>query len=315
MRAVNFLVAAVSVHGLVGAGCGGSKSSAAVDAAGGGGVDAPGAAGSLQCTTYAKTTIAAMRNPGKPGCYEITGVLVERTSSQSVPRLFLQDPGGGDYSAIMGKCLPSDPHSCVPAAFNTALTLLKGESVTLQGDYHHGHTSGFEELSIENVIDNGTTLAIPPPVALTVADISIGAKVTPTWFQKVSVNIPATDPLVMYDMSPPELQGTAPCPIWLGFSMIPQSAATPIAPGCAGANNPTSQTRNPAEIVIGRNFYHTFNISTDCGCAATHSQILAGPTSKVSGVVYGILNYEVSTSDPAGHQLFLPVNKTEFPVL
>jgi hypothetical protein len=152
-------------------------------------------------------------------------------------------------------------------------------------------------------------------VVLTVADIAVAAKTKASWFQKVTVTLPAGDPLVMYDLSPPELEGTAPCPIWLGFSMIPQSAAVGAAATCAGANNPPSRTTNPSEILVGRNFYHTFNISTDCGCAATHSQILAGPTSTVSGTISGILSFEVSTSDPAGHQIFLPINKTEFPVL
>src|SRR5262249_48942281 len=149
--------------------------------------DASGSApvsGSLQCASYTPLpSIVAMRTPpGKPGCYAITGVVAARTSSQSVPRIFLQDSAGGDYSAIMAKCLTTAPHACSPTALPTALTLSAGESVTLKGDYHHGKITGFEEFSIEEIVDNGATLPVPAPITLPLADITAGAAVPPKWF-------------------------------------------------------------------------------------------------------------------------------------
>ena len=76
---------------------------APVEAAGGGGGP----------TTYQLATVAQMRQ-GAPGSYELDNVVaIALTSSVSSPRVFFQDAGGGDFSAMAGNCCIDEPDSSV----------------------------------------------------------------------------------------------------------------------------------------------------------------------------------------------------------
>jgi len=272
-----------------------------------------GDAGAAACTSYTPMTIAAMRTPATPGCYELANVaLVARTSSATTPRLYVQDPQGGDYSAVMAKCSATAVHPCPASALATALQVLDGESVTLRGYYEHGKVSGFEEFSIESITDNGATLTIPPPVTLAEADLGRNARVPTKWFQKAKVNVTK---LVMYDFSPAEMQLTGPCPAWEGFAMISASAGATAATACNATTNPTGvSTPAAGEILVGRQFFHNFTYSTDCACAAAHHQILLTSANFVSGTATGILILETPKGSTTAYQVFEPLSKTDFPV-
>lgn len=267
----------------------------------------------IACVTYTPTAIAAMRNPGASGCFELDNVvLVARTASTTTPRLYVQDPKGGDYSAIMAKCSTTSTHACAATALATALQLLNGESVTIRGYYEHGKVTGFEELAIESITDNGSTLAIPPPITLNETDIGRDARVPAKWFQKATVNVTK---LVMYDLSPAEMKLAGPCPAWEGFGLIPASAGAPAAGACAGTTNPNGIAAPASgETLIGRQFFHNFTYSTDCGCAAAHNQVLLTPASFVAGAMSGFLVLETLRGSTTGFQVFEPTSKGEFPV-
>lgn len=291
-------------------GCSGPANGPGAPGSDAGGDGAPVA--TTSCQTYAPTAIAKMRNPATAGCYELAHVaLVARTSSTTTPRLYVQDAAGGDYSAIMAKCSSTASHVCTPDALTTSLALLDGESVTIHGYYHVGK-NGFEELYVESIVDDGATLPLPAPIKLQVADLQRDARAKAQWFQKASVDVSATDPLVMYDFSPAEFQLTGSCPAWEGFGMIPSSASKPAGGGCAGSSNPPSAAPEPREILVGRQFFHRFTHSSDCACAAAHKQRLVAATATVTGAVSGILILEEHKGSSAVFQVFEPTSNKDF---
>jgi hypothetical protein len=200
------------------------------------------------------------------------------------------------------------------AAQATALQILNGESVTVRGFYDHGKVSGFEELYVEDIVDNATTALLPAPVTLQVADLARDARVPAKWFQKATVTISATDPLVMYDFSPAEFRLQGPCPAWEGFGLIPKSVGAPAPAGCNGAVNPPGTAPAPSEILVGRQYFHGFYSSSDCACAAFHHQTLVSAASSVSGTIGGILILEIIKGSTTSFQVFEPTSKAEFPI-
>ena len=300
------------------AGSDGGSSGSSSGATGGCGSGTPGAV--QTCTSYKSTTIAAIRNPTAPGCYELHQVgLVARTDSPSEPRLYVQDPNGGDFSAILAKCSTTSQHVCsssVKAKIpQLADSMATGEQISLRGYYSSGKISGFEEFYIEDIVDECTTVPRPAPIALTVADIARAARVPAKWFRRATVDIATTDPLVMYDFSPAELAlPGATCPDWEGFGMIPRSAGTAASPGCTGTMNPPGQTSNAQEILVGREFFKQFLFSSDCRCAASAGQRLVTPTSSVSGTVTGYLLLESLPMTTTAFQLFEPAADKSFPI-
>jgi hypothetical protein len=270
----------------------------------------------VQCPTYAASSIAAMRTAAMSGCFELDHVaLVDRSSSTTTPRLYVQDSAGGDYSAIMAKCSSTGNHACSAMSLATALTLADNESVTVHGYYSHGKTSGFEEFLVESMSDDGSMLSPPAPVSLGVADIARSARVTAKWFQRATVSLAAADTLVMYDFSPAEFKLQGPCPAWEGFGMIPSSAGAAAPAACNGSANPPGiASPDPKEILVGREFFHGFPYCTDCACAATHQQTLLTAANKISGTLGGILIFEITTGTTSTYQIFEPTSKTDFPV-
>lgn len=270
------------------------------------------------CPVYLDaSSVAAMRTSFGSECVTLRNVLVvDRTDSPSAPRLFLQDGGGGAYSAIMAKCDPADAqYPCLPAAFGAMFQLLRGGLVSLSGRYHHSPITGFEEISIESLIDQGEVRPLPPPLALQPADLARDARRTAAWFQRVTVNVAADDPLQLYDLSPPELRNAAnSCPQVNGFALIPLSAHAPAAAGCNGASNPPSQNpADPREILVGRAFFRSFTYDGDCACSAP-PKILVLPTNHVAGALAGFLTYEIKRGGTVGFQELLPPTKADLPL-
>jgi hypothetical protein len=319
---------------LLAAGCGGSGSTVPGDAGGpvaandggdggpvnAGGCGAPTPGASAVCASYAPSSIAGMRGSPAPGCFELAHVgLVARTDSPTQPRLYVQDATDTDLAAIVAKCSATAQHRCSPAVVAKIPllhdTATEGAKLTLRGYFDYGKVTSFEEFYIEDIIDECSTVPRPAPIALTVADVTRDARSRTKWFRRATIDVPATDPLVVYDMSPAELAlPKGACPNWEGFAMIPTSAGASAAAACGGAVNPASRTADAREILIGRQFFNQFLFSTDCSCAAASKQRLVTPTNTVSGSLLGYLLLEHDAASTASYQVFEPAADKSFPI-
>jgi hypothetical protein len=309
-----------------GASNGGSMATTAGTANGG---TATGGAGSCNtptpgaahvCASYTASTIAAMRMGKTSGCFELGHVgLIARTDSPAEPRLYVQDSGGADFSAILAKCASTAGHACsatvrakIPQLYDT---LEQGAQLTLQGYYLNGGVTGFEQLYIEDIIDECKMTTRPTPISIAPADIGRDARLPAKWFQRAEVTIPANDPLVVYDFSPAELHTVAQaCPTFVGFAMIPKSAGSAAATACSGKANPPAQALDPKEVLIGRQFFNKFLFGADCACAQGTGEMLITATSSVSGTVRGYLILEVDKGSTNPYQVFEPAADKTFPL-
>ena len=269
------------------------------------------------CTSYASSTVAAMRMGTHTGCFELNTVTIGTTPSTKNPDLFIQDPAGGDFSAIMTKCeSTSTTHPCSVAA--TVAALPDGHSVTVKGTYIKTASTTFEEFFIDSVTDNGAATA-PAPAAATLAQIERGSTATNLRFQHVTLTIAAADTLKMYDFSPSEFADTSAtsCPYQDGFGMIPTSV-TGVADGaaCAGsAAQPAGQTTpNAAEVLIGTDFYSGFTLSSDCRCAKTFTDMEPSATSTLVGAIGGILVFDVPFNGTTGYYYLDPKVAADAPI-
>jgi hypothetical protein len=266
------------------------------------------------CRDYVDATIAELRQADGSGCFQLSHVvLAARTPSVQSPRLYLQDPAGGDFSALMAKCAGDSQRACPASAVSATRDLLNGSLVTVRGYYHQGSRSGFEELYLDAVIDEGSFADVPAPVVLSASDVAKSARRPESWFQVVSVTIPEDDPWVMADLSPSELELGSECPRWAGFSMVPASRALPVPADCTNGQNPDgSSAAMGDEILIGRQFYDSFWASTDCACAVTQHQHLLSPYATLVGATRAVLM--LSQSNGATFQILQPLAKRDFPV-
>jgi hypothetical protein len=270
---------------------------------------------------FPPTSIVSMRKGQASGCFELTNVgLVARTDSPSEPRLYVQDAATGDFSAVLAKCAATATHAC-PAAVRTAIpqlydTFTDGAKLNLRGYYQFGAVTQFEEFYIEDIVDTCSTMSRPAPIKLAVTELTRDARTAAAkWFQRATVDIPATDPLVLYDFSPPELLlGQPACPDSAGFAMIPRSSGSTAPAACSGQTNPPARTpTDPNEILVGRQFFNQFLYSADCACSGT-TQRLVSATSSVSGSVVGYLILEQDKGATSAYQVFEPAADQSFPV-
>jgi hypothetical protein len=272
---------------------------------------------SSQCASYLQASVAEMRQGAGSGCFELQHVVViARTPSESTPRVYVQDPVGGPYSAIRGKCDDSPTHACPQETARQVESLLDGSQVTLRGYYLHGTLSGFEEIYLDQVVDEQTLLPVPAAASLGVGDLGRDARARASWFQVVSSQISGQDPLVIYDFSPAEFARGDHCPAWGGFAVIPASVATGSAPDCGAGTNPRSvDPADGRELLIGREFYKEFFASTDCACAATSKQHLLSAASTLTGLMRGVLSPEIKPGSSQLYQVFHPLSKAAFPIV
>jgi hypothetical protein len=274
---------------------------------------------STECAEYLKTSVAEMRRGGGSGCFELSHVVaIARSPSATAPRIYVQDPKGGDFSAVRAKCDSTSAHACPEPIVSAVLSVVNGSAVTVRGYFHQGSSSGFEQMYLDDVVDEGTLSAVPEPRNVSLSDLSRGAQASASWFQIVTATAPEDAPLVMYDFSPEEFASAAPCPRWSGFAVIPRRAGAPLDPSidCAsGAENPPSRAHPDArEILVGREFFKEFFASTDCGCAAASKQQLLTASSQVVGDIAGVLVPEIEAGSSSIYQVFHPLSRARFPI-
>ena len=281
---------------------------------------APGVDGSVNACigAYITTSIATMRQGTKTGCFDFTNVVtLGVTPSTKSPRLFVQDAGGGDFSAIMTRCSStSTVHPCTVAM--TVAGIPDGHSVTIQGTYIKTAATTFEEFFIDTITDNGAT-AVPAPGTATLAQIARGGTATNLRFQRVSVTVAAADQLKMYDWTPAEFTNTTAtaCAFQFGFGMIPKSVAgvTPGGACASGTAQPAGVAApNPAEVLIGTDFFKTFTTSSDCRCAKMFMDMEPAAASTLGGTISGLLIFDVPFGTTTGHYYFAPKTLADAPI-
>jgi hypothetical protein len=297
------------------AGCRDSGSLQPADLAGTGGADMATGGGGDMPATYTTATVKAMRQ-GAPGSYELDNVVaIALTPSSTSPHLYVQDADGGDFSAIKANCSSSSTsHPCSVAS--TVHTVAIGHSVTIKGLYIKAKASegGAENFYIDSITDNGAGTA-PAPAMVALTDISRNAMTKAKWFQKVTVTTPGT--LVVYDLSPTELvfANATKCSYQLGFGLAPMGtagAATTLSCPNATSQPAASTAPDPAEILIGTDFYTGFNVSSDCRCAAMYMDKEVTATSTATALS-GILVFDtVYGSMPVkAYQYIAPTSTTD----
>jgi hypothetical protein len=266
---------------------------------------------------YAPSSVAAMRQGTATGCFELDNVVsIALTPSKGSPTLYVQDSGGGAFSAMRTKCSStSTAHPCTVATQVAAIAL--GHSVTVKGTYIKSKSTGYEIFYIDSVADNGAG-TLPTAGAAVIADIERGGTNRGLAFQRVTLTISASDPLQMYDWTPSEFvyTGATKCPYQFAFGMIPKSANQTATAACtSGTAQPTGQaTPNAAEVLIGTDFYTGFAISSDCRCAKMYSDMEPAAGSKLSGPVSGILVFDVPFGGTVGYNYLAPQSGADAPI-
>jgi hypothetical protein len=269
------------------------------------------------CASYLTSPIATMRQ-GTPGCFKLENVIsLGVTPSTKSPQLFVQDAGGGDFSAMLTKC--SSTSTAHPCSVNAAVAAIAdGHSVTITGTYIRTSSTTFEEFFIDSITDNGAGTAPAPATAL-LADIERGGTAKNLRFQRVTLNISATDTLKMYDWTPSEFSNTSAtaCPYQFAFAMLPKSVTGQTAGlACSsGTAQPAGVTSpNAAEVIIGTDFYKGFTTSSDCRCAKSFTDMEPTINSTLSGTVSGLLVFDVPFGGTLGYYYLDPKTLADAPI-
>jgi hypothetical protein len=285
-----------------------------------------GGGGDMAMKSYMMSSIAGMRQ-GSPGDYQLTNVVqLGRTPSKASPRIFVQDAGGGDFSAMMVKCSSTSmTHPCSAATLAAAVAIADGHSVTIQGTYIRSSSTKFEEFFIDTITDNGAGTA-PAPSTVALTDIQRGGTSAKYYFQKVTTTL--TTPWIMYDWTPTEFvyTGATKCPYQFGWGMVPMGTAgvTPgMSCGTSGSTQPASPTGTPpsSEILIGTDFYSGFTVSSDCRCAKMFTDTVpngppnaAAASTMPAGAVSGLLVFDVPYMGTTGYTYIAPQTNTDAPI-
>ena len=278
-----------------------------------------GAADAGTCPSYATSTIAAMRTAGVNGCFKFVNVVsIGLAPSATSPRLFVQDAGGGGYSAMMMTCSTTmATHLCPVASSVAAIT--DGRSVTVTGSYVKSSTTHVEEFFLDSISDIGVG-STPAAAAANLAQIERSSTAYDLAFQHVTTTLSGPGAgLVMYDWTPSEFvfTGAAACPYQKGgFGMIPQSINAGPGAACAdGTSQPAGQVvPNGAEVLIGTDFYKGFTISSDCRCAKTYAFVIPTVSSTLSGSIDGILVFDSAPGASAGFFYVAPKTNSAAPI-
>jgi hypothetical protein len=302
--------------GLIVVGCRGNQAiggGAGAGGSGGGGGAAGGEDMGPAAKNYMKTSIASMRAPASAHTdVELDGVIaIAKTPSKTSPKIFVQDAGGGDFTAILARCETSSmTHPCTMATAMIVGGIQDGRSVTIKGTYSKSK-SGFETLYIDSISDDSAG-TMPAPAAVSLADVGRSANNPKYWFQRVTVNMGATT-LKGFDWSPAEFRytaGTGGCPAMFGWGMVPSTSSDTAGSACGAMNTQpataVSGTPPTDEILIGTDFYVGFTYSSDCACAGKYKDTIVAPGNTVSGNLAGVLIGDVPYMQTTVYQYIAP---------
>jgi hypothetical protein len=235
-----------------------------------------------------------MRTGAMNGTFALDGVQVLGvTPSTKSPQLIVQDQGGGDYSAIDTVC--SSTSAQFPCSVATQVAAIPvGNAVALTGSFVTMAATQFERFYITSVTDQGP-VGTPTALPLALTDVGATNNNPANWYQLV--NVALSEPLVVYDLSPPAAAraGAVSCPYLFGWAMVPQSqlaGASVQACPAGNASQPASTGTNPAEILVETDFYRTFQVTSDCRCAMQFMDKLVTPQSTITGAIQGILMHD-----------------------
>lgn len=271
------------------------------------------------CPSYATSTIAAMRTAGVNGCFKFVNVVsIGLAPSATSPRLFVQDAGGGGYSAMMMTCSTTmATHLCPVASSVAAIT--DGRSVTVTGSYVKSSTTHIEEFFLDSISDIGVG-STPAAATASLAQIERSSTAYDLAFQHVTTTLSGPGAgLVMYDWTPSEFvyTGAAACPYQKGgFGMIPQSINAGPGAACAdGTSQPAGQAvPSGAEVLIGTDFNNGFRVSSDCRCAKANGYVVPTANSMLSGTIDGILVSDISLGASSGFFYVAPKTNSAAPI-
>lgn len=234
-----------------------------------------------------------MRMGTTVGCFELDDVIsiAAEPGSAAAARLYVQDSGGGNYSAMQIGC-DASTHPC--AANYSAITV--GRDLMVTGTYAKS-SAGLETFAIDS-ITNKSSGAVPSAATTTLASIESNSTSLALVFQKVTVSVAAVDALRIYDFTPAQfvVTGASACPYQTGFGMLPTSATGGIPSGaCTSGTAQPVGAANPSasEVLIDTRFTPTYDVSSDCRCASSASDKEPTTTSTLSGSVSGILLFGV----------------------
>lgn len=270
------------------------------------------ATGGDMAKNYKASDIKTMRQ-GSSGDFVLANVIaIGVTPSTGSPRIIVQDAAGGDFSGIQGRCSSTSMvHPCSVAS--TVHTAAIGDNVTLMGTYEKSATSGFETFYIDMITINSHGAALPAVQTVALADVQRGATKAKWYWQHVTVSAPGT--LTMYDFTAAEfVRGNNPtaCPYQFGFGLLPGTAASTNV--CAGATSqpPGVGTPDPNEVLIGTDFYMTWNVSSDCRCTATYHDREPAANSSTTALG-GILMFDsvFGSTPPKTYTFLSPLNDAD----
>jgi hypothetical protein len=301
-------------------GGGGNGGSGGSGGFGGGGGSGGGSGGpDMMGKLYQHATVKQMRQ-GASGDFVLTGVVsIGLTPSMSAPRLFFQDAGGGDFSAMVGKCsLGSPSRPCPQSTLTTILSIADGHTLSINGTYVKA-TNGFEQFYIDTVTDNGVG-TMPAATVAQLGDIARNANTAKWWFQRVTVDLGA-GLLKMYDFSPIEMKYSSPtgavCPAYFGWGMVPSTSSDVVGGACNATTQPPTAVTGTApsdEVIIGTDFYRSFTYSADCACAGGAQATLATGASTFTGVIGGILIGDSVYQGTTLYQYLAPKSTSDAPL-
>jgi hypothetical protein len=269
--------------------------------------DAGGTDGGNPCTAYTTTTIASMRQ-GSAGCFRLASVLNLAVMQSNNPRMYVQDMGGADFSAIVATCVANSPTH--PCSFASQLrNVPQAGQVNLTGEYVKDATTGVEQFQLDSYANVGQgTLGAAASAQSSAIQRSGSARNLA--YQRVTVTL--SGPLAMFDWSPPEFvsAGALTCPYQLGFGLIPAGGVTG-APCANASSQPAGMvTVAPAEVLVSTELAPGFTISSDCRCANP----VPTTGSSVSGQVGGILSFAAAPGADAGYFYLAPTSNADLPL-
>ncbi len=98
-----------------------------------------------------------------------------------------------------------------------------------------------------------------------------------------------------------------------GANLTPTAACTNPQP-TPGTPAPGQTTPNPAEVLIGTDFFKGFTVTSDCRCAKMFNDMEPGSNSTLSGTVSGILIFDVPFMMTTGYQYLAPKTNADAPL-